>query len=199
MTGFNIDYAKHCRIEFGAYAQVHEDHNNTMATRTTGAIALRPTGNQQGGFYFLSLETGRRINRNHWTELPMPKDVLDRVHTLARRSNATKSLLFLDRDGNNLDSFNEDSDSSVDRLDADFDPIIDADNLPDDDSLEGSVVINDDGENLPNNDDENIPNEDDDDDEVPVGMMEDDASNSGNEEDDASNSGNEEDNLDDDD
>jgi hypothetical protein len=29
---------------FGAYAQTHEEHDNTMATRTTGAIALRPMG-----------------------------------------------------------------------------------------------------------------------------------------------------------
>jgi hypothetical protein len=32
--------------------QAHEEHDNGMATRTTGAIALRPTGNlSQGGYY----------------------------------------------------------------------------------------------------------------------------------------------------
>jgi hypothetical protein len=35
-----------------------------MATRTTGANALRPTGNAQGGYYFYSLDTGRGLNRN---------------------------------------------------------------------------------------------------------------------------------------
>jgi hypothetical protein len=59
MTGKIIDYNKHCRIMFGAYAQVHEEHDNSMLARTTGAIALRPTGNEQGGFYFMSLSTGR--------------------------------------------------------------------------------------------------------------------------------------------
>lgn len=132
MTGFNIDYTKHCRLEFGAYAQVHEDHNNTMATRTTGAIALRPTGNLQGGHYFMSLETGRRLNRNHWTEIPMPKDVIDRVHTLARRSNAYKQLIFLDREQRGP---NEDDSTSSDE---NFDPnTIIAENS-DDDSVEGS-------------------------------------------------------------
>lgn len=55
MTGVGIDYTKHCLIPFGAYAQTHEQHDNTMSTRTIGAIALRPTGNTQGGHYFYSL------------------------------------------------------------------------------------------------------------------------------------------------
>jgi hypothetical protein len=70
-----------------------------MATRTTGAIALRPTGKTQGGYYFYSLGTSRRLNRNRWTQLPMPAEVIDRVHALARRSNASNGLSFADRDG----------------------------------------------------------------------------------------------------
>ena len=54
-----------------------------MLPRTIGAIALRPTGNNQGGHYFFSLESGRRINRSKWTSLPMPSDVIKRVHELA--------------------------------------------------------------------------------------------------------------------
>jgi hypothetical protein len=98
-VGHNLDYNKHCRLEFGTYTQIHEQHNNSMATRTTGAIALRPTGNTQGGYYFYSLGTGRRLNRNRWTQLPMPAEVIDRFHALARRSNASNGLSFADRDG----------------------------------------------------------------------------------------------------
>jgi hypothetical protein len=94
MTGKTIDYKRHCQIMFGAYAQVHEEHDNSLQTRTTGAIALRPTGNEQGGMYFMSLETGRRLNRGHWNELPMPKDVIDRMHKMARRSYVAKDLVF---------------------------------------------------------------------------------------------------------
>ena len=54
ITGSGIDFHKHCQLEFGSYVQTHEDHDNTMATRTIGAIALRPTGNSQGGYYFLA-------------------------------------------------------------------------------------------------------------------------------------------------
>jgi hypothetical protein len=35
-----LDYSKHCQLEFGTYVQTHEDHDNSMASRTTGAIAL---------------------------------------------------------------------------------------------------------------------------------------------------------------
>jgi hypothetical protein len=75
VVGFNDDYANHCKLEFGAYAQVHEDHENTIFTQTTGALALQPSGNEQGGYYFTSLE--------------MPKEVVDCVHVLGRRSKAS--------------------------------------------------------------------------------------------------------------
>ena len=89
MMGQEIQYDKHCRVEFGTYVQVHEKHNNSMESRTSGAIALRPSGNEQGGHYFLSLHTGKRVLRNHWTVLPMPNDVVDAVHRLAVTSKQT--------------------------------------------------------------------------------------------------------------
>ena len=119
VTGMSVDFAKHCQIEFGAYAQVHEDHDNTMATRTTGAIALRPTGNAQGGYYFMSLTTGRRLNRYQWTPLPMPQDVINRVHILARRN--ARGLEFLDRTGRPVDNENVD-DEDGDPDDATYTP-----------------------------------------------------------------------------
>ena len=120
ITGQVLDYAKHCRLEFGDYVQVHEDHNNSMAMRTTGAIALRPTGNAQGGFYFFSLSTGRRLNRYRWTKLPMPGEVIDRVHQLAERNNADNKITFSDRDGDDI-SVGSDDDSTFDDDDNDFD------------------------------------------------------------------------------
>lgn len=100
VTGSTIDYNHHCQLAFGTYVHTHEDSDNSMAPRTTGALALRPTGNVQGGYYFYSLSTGRVINRNHWTELPMPNDVILRVRNLYRRAKAARGGLdFLDRLG----------------------------------------------------------------------------------------------------
>ena len=104
VLGLRIDYNRHCQIEFGSYVQVHEATDNTMRARTTGALALRPTGNAQGGHYFYSLSTGRRLNRNRWTALPMPNDVIERVHLLAQRGRCGAGLLFLGRDHEPLDS-----------------------------------------------------------------------------------------------
>jgi len=68
-TGSNINYNKHCKLQFGAYVQVHEQHNNSMIPRISGAIALYPMGNVQGSYYILSLHLGKRIVRNNWTIL----------------------------------------------------------------------------------------------------------------------------------
>jgi hypothetical protein len=73
------------KIEFGAYALVFEDNDptNTMRTRATRAIALTPTGNTQGGHYFMSLTTGKRLSRQQWDELPMPDGVIAAVEAMA--------------------------------------------------------------------------------------------------------------------
>jgi hypothetical protein len=152
VTGSHIDYNKHCKLEYGAYVQVHEEHNNSMITRTTGAIALRPTGNSQGGYYFYSLTTGRVLNRNNWTPLPLPQDVIDRVHTLARRAAANAALTFgngygepiPDDDDDDDDDEDylppdeashdgDDSDNNVDNDDDDDYPFDEGDDAPDDD------------------------------------------------------------------
>ena len=52
-----------------------------MKTRTIGALALRPTGNVQGGHYFLSLVTGRVLNRAHVTPLTMNELVKKKGYT----------------------------------------------------------------------------------------------------------------------
>ena len=98
ITGQLLDYHKHCRYEFGEYVQTREEHDNSLLSRTVGAIALRPTGNQQGGYYFMSLHTGRIINRLHATKLPMPSEVIMRVEQLAKAQNMIPSLAFGNRD-----------------------------------------------------------------------------------------------------
>ena len=103
-----MDYNKHCKYEFGQYVQVHDQHDNTMLPRTTGALALRPTGNAQGNFYFFCLTTGRVLNRVHATPLPMPDDVIKRVDMLACRQRANPGLVFGDREQqliNDLDDY----------------------------------------------------------------------------------------------
>ena len=119
IVGTTLDYGKHCKIEFGAYVQTHEAHDNSMATQTTGAIALRPTGNDQGGHYFYSLTTGRVLNRNHWTELPMPAKVIAQVHQMARQAPGVPAITFANRAGVDIDN-DDDDDNELDNVDHDI-------------------------------------------------------------------------------
>eukprot|EP00957_Ditylum_brightwellii_P196047 14937108-Ditylum_brightwellii.AAC.1 len=50
VTGTTLSISKHCRIPFGAYAQMHKEGSNGMSERTLGAIALGPVGNVQGSY-----------------------------------------------------------------------------------------------------------------------------------------------------
>jgi hypothetical protein len=113
ITGQTVDFNRHCKYEFGQYVQTHEQHDNSMAPRTTGALAVRPTGNAQGNYYFFSLSTGRIINRAHATKLPMPDDVIERVHALAHRQKANPGLVFLD--------CNQEPDGAINEYDDDAD------------------------------------------------------------------------------
>ena len=51
VTRTTMDYGRHCTLEFGKYVQTHEEHDNSMSTRMTGALALQPAGNAQGGYF----------------------------------------------------------------------------------------------------------------------------------------------------
>ena len=110
LTGQQVDYKHHCRYQFGEYTQTHEEHNNSMNPRLVGAIALRPVGNGQGSFYFLSIATGRVLNRLHATALPMPDDVIDRLHRMARQQKINPGLVFADHNLN-PDEYNDDNDN----------------------------------------------------------------------------------------
>ena len=88
ITGIKLDANKHIVAEFGEYVQTHEEHDNSMKSCTTGAIATRPTGNAQGDHWFYSLTTGRVLDRRKWTPLPMPAEVIERVSLLAKANPA---------------------------------------------------------------------------------------------------------------
>ena len=116
VTGQKLDFKRHCRFQFGQYVQTHEEHNNSMSPCTVGALALRPIGNAQGSIYFMSLSTGRVLNRLRGTPLPMPDDVIDRVHRMARQQKTDPGLLFGDRNMNPIDEEVSDDEEDEDYL-----------------------------------------------------------------------------------
>ena len=150
VTGRTIDHNRHCKYEFGEYVQTHEEHDNSMAPRTAGALALRPTGNAQGGYYFFSLSTGRVLNRNHATRLPMPQEVIAQVHRLARRQKANPGLVFTDRANQHVDVADDEDNGSLA-----YDSDEDSDYYPDDDDDSDNDSYPDDDDDSDSLDDNN--------------------------------------------
>ncbi|GAX19772.1 hypothetical protein FisN_3Hu001, partial [Fistulifera solaris] len=89
MTGSPPPDYNTMRIEFGAYAQVYDSPtpSNTPRSRTHGAIALGPTGNHGGAYYFLSLASGEVIVRHQWTICPIRDPVIAQMAALGERDN----------------------------------------------------------------------------------------------------------------
>ena len=103
LTGRELEYPLHVRLEFGEYVQTHEKHGNRMTDRTLGTICLGPNGNAQEGHYFMCLSTGARITRDRWTDLPMPREVIRRVSDMGRQQGMATTLTFADRHGRELE------------------------------------------------------------------------------------------------
>jgi hypothetical protein len=99
MSGETSDYKKHPSLQIGQYCQAHEEDNprKSQITRTKGAIYLGPSGNLQGGFKFMALNSGKKIVRRSWDVIPMPYLVIDRVNALGR--DQPKHITFTDRHG----------------------------------------------------------------------------------------------------
>ena len=142
ITGQDIDYNRHCRFQFGEYVQTHEQHDNSMNPRTVGALALRPTGNAQGSFYFMSISTRRVLNRLHATPLPMPDEVVDRIHRLTRQQRTNPGLVLGDRNMSSTDMESVDSSESGD----------DEDYIPDQENVDEESMVEDDNTGQTDND-----------------------------------------------
>ena len=75
----NVDCNK-AFIPFGSYALVYIGTNNTLEAWSVPVIALNTT-NDFGGYYFLSLETGKHIRSKQWDVLQINDSVIHTVNT----------------------------------------------------------------------------------------------------------------------
>jgi hypothetical protein len=81
-----LDFAKHCKLQFGTFCEVHDKPTptNTMVTRSTPAIVLGPTDNLQRTYKFFSLATGKKVKHRAFTPYPMPDSVIKKVEAYAK-------------------------------------------------------------------------------------------------------------------
>jgi hypothetical protein len=99
MSGKTLDYKKHLSLHIGQYCRVHEEDNprNNRLARTRGAIYIGPSGNLQGGFKFMALNTRKKILHRGWYVNPMPDVVINRANALG--SDQPRQMTFTDRHG----------------------------------------------------------------------------------------------------
>ena len=84
-----VDIIKDAKHGFGDYVQVYSnDTNNSLNERTRGAIAVMPTGNMDGSWYYYTLDNGGIIRRLRAKQLPMPEDVIARLNLMANTDGA---------------------------------------------------------------------------------------------------------------
>jgi hypothetical protein len=85
MTGKVVDY-KFCSVPFGQYCQISKEENpqNSIVAQTQGAIAIRPSGNVQGGHKFYTLHTASVVVQRDWKALPMPQSLIDHLNAKAQ-------------------------------------------------------------------------------------------------------------------
>ena len=81
------DYQVRCKLQVGTYCEVHDDPTptNSTLTRSLPAIALEPVGNFQGGYKFMSVNTGQVLTRYKWTEVLVPEQIIRRVEARAKK------------------------------------------------------------------------------------------------------------------
>ncbi len=106
ITGWKLDFKKHCCAEFGDYTQVYQDtvpHNSTNLPCSVSTVVLGPTGNVQGTYKFYNLDTGHHIVAYQFTALPMPQEVIDQVHAIANAQRMPADIIFTDAEGTIID------------------------------------------------------------------------------------------------
>ncbi len=96
-----MDFAKHCRLPFGTYCEVHDEPTptNSMVTCSTPVIVLGPMGNLQGIYKYFSLATGKKVKRCAFMPYPMLDLVIRKVEVYGKSTALPGSFDFANRNG----------------------------------------------------------------------------------------------------
>jgi hypothetical protein len=99
MSGETLNYKKHLSLQVRQYCHMHEEHTpcNSQSPRTKGAILLGASGNLQGGYKFMALNTRKEITCQSWDVIPMPDTVIACVYALG--NDQLEQLIFTNQCG----------------------------------------------------------------------------------------------------
>ena len=159
------------QIQFGGYAQIWGGTTNTLKERSIGAIALNRS-NENNGWYFMALRTGRVWNTNQFLENPITNHIIDRIENMSKQQSCktdfeTPSILPYElhedkNDENNSENLNNDDsdndfvDDEIDEIsnDSDSASLLQEVNIEEESSDNGDVVKVSDDETIDNNEDD---------------------------------------------
>ena len=84
MTEYHLNWKRLLEIPFGNYFQIHKEYitRNSTKPRTMGDISMGNSGNNQGGFKFITLESMKKVTRRIWDEIPLSDTIIAQVNTL---------------------------------------------------------------------------------------------------------------------
>ena len=83
----NVNYKRDCKAAPGEYveAEVDREVTNTNEPRTHSCLCLGPSGNRQGSYKCLDIDTNKLVVRRILHVIPMPDDVMRKVNALGKR------------------------------------------------------------------------------------------------------------------
>ena len=93
LLGRTLDANKDFKFSFGEYVQFADGDtdNDINIQRARGAIALMPTGNRDGGWYFLAIETWKTVVRRDAVKLPIALHVIQAINQKASAKQLLKA------------------------------------------------------------------------------------------------------------
>jgi hypothetical protein len=93
-TGIKFDYKRDMQFEFGQYVEAtvmpNQMEKNGPKPRSVPSIALCSTGNDKGGWWFMSLKKKSFFNALRGVALPMPDGLIDTVNRIAKDDERVK-------------------------------------------------------------------------------------------------------------
>ena len=85
---WQLHWKRHCKYHFGAYGEAYDDPDptitNTQQLRSRSVICLGPTGNMQGSFFFLDLNSKAVIKCRKFVKFPMPDSMIRKLEAWGR-------------------------------------------------------------------------------------------------------------------
>lgn len=87
LTGRKPDCKKELSIGFGDYCECYNPavtSNDATQARTEACIALYPTGNANGSWWFLNLGTKRRVRRTNWQKMVTSELIISHMNEYSK-------------------------------------------------------------------------------------------------------------------